>query len=55
MSRYPNRGKRSFSEREKRAFSAGRGYGAAKRGKRVKCNTAKEKQSFRNGVNSVMK
>ena len=55
MSRYPNRGKRSFSEREKRVYSAGRGYGAAKRGKRVKCNTENEKQSFRNGVNSVLK
>ncbi len=55
MSRYKNRGKRSFSEREKRAFSAGRGYGAAKRGKRVKCETEKEKQSFRNGFNSTKK
>ena len=48
-----NRGKRSYSEREKRAYSCGRGYGAAKAGKRVKCNTAKEKRSFRKGFNSI--
>jgi len=50
---YKNRGKRQFSEREKRAFSAGKGYAAAKAGKRVVCKTEKEKQSFRNGVKSV--
>ena len=50
MPKYVNRGKRQFSEREKRAYSAGRGYAAAKKGKRIKCNTEKEKQSFRNGV-----
>lgn len=55
MGQYPNRGKRSFSEREKRAYSAGRGYGAAKQGKRVKCKTEKEKQSFLNGLNSTKK
>ena len=53
MAKYPNRGKRSYSEREKRAYSAGRGYGAAKSGKRVKCVTKKEKSSFINGFNSV--
>lgn len=53
MGKYPNRGKRQFTEREKRAFSAGKGYAAAKAGKRVACETEKEKQSFRNGVNSV--
>lgn len=53
MPKYVNRGKRQFSEREKRAYSAGRGYAAAKKGKRIKCNTEKEKQSFRNGVKSV--
>ena len=53
MAKYVNRGKRQFSEREKRAYSAGRGYAAAKKGKRIKCNTEKEKQSFRNGVKSV--
>lgn len=50
---YKNLGKRTFSEREKRAFSAGKGYAAAKAGKRVKCETEAEKQSFRNGVNAV--
>lgn len=50
---YQNRGKRQFTEREKRAYSAGRGYAAAKAGRRVKCETEKEKRSFRNGVNAV--
>lgn len=45
--------KRQYSNREKRAFSAGRGYAAAKKGKRVKCLTEAEKRSFRNGVRSV--
>ncbi len=53
MGKYPNRGKKQFTEREKRAFSAGKGYAAAKAGKRVACKTEKEKQSFRNGVNAV--
>jgi hypothetical protein len=53
MSRYVNRGIRQFSQREKRAFSAGRGYGAAKRGKRVKCVSADERRSFLNGMNTV--
>ena len=43
MGQYLNRGKRSFSEREKRAESAGLGYGSAKQGKFVKCETVKEK------------
>lgn len=55
MARYPNKGKRSYSVREKRAYSAGRGYGAAKCGTRIKCVTSKEKTSFRNGVNSVVR
>ncbi|MGN0565320.1 MAG: hypothetical protein ACI4IU_01335 [Candidatus Limousia pullorum] len=50
---YPNRGKRQFSKREKHAYHAGRGYGVAKLGGRVKCETEKEKQSFRNGVSAV--
>ncbi len=50
---YKNRGRRKYTEREKRAFSAGKGYAAAKAGKRVACKTEKEKQSFRNGVKSV--
>ena len=53
MGKYPNRGKGQFTEREKRAFSAGKGYAAAKAGKRVACKTEREKQSFRNGVKSV--
>ena len=53
MAKYVNRGKRQFSAREKRAYSAGRGYAAAKKGKRILCRTAKEKQSFHNGVKSV--
>ena len=53
MGKYPNRGKKQFTEREKRAFSAGKGYAAAKAGKRVKYRTEKEKASFRNGVNAV--
>lgn len=48
-----NHGKRRFTEREKRAFSAGKGYAAAKAGKRVACKTEKEKASFRNGVKAV--
>ncbi len=54
MAKYPNRGKRQYSEEEKHAYHAGRGFGIAKKGKRVKCKTEKEKQSFRNGVNAVM-
>lgn len=53
MKKYVNRGIWQFTEREKRAWSAGRGYGAAKKGKRIECKTEKEKQSFRNGVKSV--
>ena len=53
MARYVNRGKRQYSDREKRAYSAGRGYGAAKAGKRVRCRTKAEKNSFRNGFNSA--
>ena len=55
MSKYVNRGKRQFTEREKRAYSAGCGYAAAKNGRRIACKTEKEKQSFRNGVKSVPK
>lgn len=53
MAKYVNRGKRQYDEREKRAYSAGVGYGCAKKGRRVKCETDKEKQSFRNGYNKV--
>lgn len=54
MAKYPNRGKRQYSEKEKRAWSAGRGYGAAKKGRKAMFKTEKEKKSFRNGYNSVM-
>ena len=46
-----NKNKKTYSEREKRAYSAGVGYGAAKSGRRVKCTTEAEKSSFRNGLN----
>lgn len=44
---------KKYSDREKRAFFAGRGYASAKKGKRVKCSSEAEKRSFRNGVRSV--
>lgn len=50
---YGNKRKKKYSVREKRAYSAGRAYAAAKKGKRVRCNSYSEKQSFLNGVNSV--
>ena len=39
MTKYLNRGKKSYSEAEKRAYHGGRAYGAAKSGKRVKLKT----------------
>lgn len=45
--------RKQYSEREKQAYHAGRGYAAAKAGKRVACKTEKEKASFRNGVKAV--
>ena len=53
MSRYPNRGKKSYSEAEKRAYHGGRAYAAGKAGKRVKLKTEREKKSFSNGVKSI--
>lgn len=53
MSRYPNRGKKSYSEEEKRAFHGGRAYAIGKAGKRVKLKTDKERKSFSNGVKSI--
>ncbi len=50
---YRNRGIKTYSEREKRAYSAGIGYGAGKTGKCVKCETAAEKKSFLNGLNKA--
>ncbi len=44
-----------YSECEKRAFFAGKAYAIAKAGNRVNCKSSVEKQSFRNGVNSVRK
>ena len=44
-----------YSEREKRAYFAGKAYATAKAGNRVNCKSSVEKQSFRNGVNSVRK
>ena len=55
MSRYLNRGRRQFSEEEKRAFHGGRAYGAAKMGRRVSFRTKSERDSFSNGVKSVRK
>lgn len=45
--------KKSFSVAEKNAFAAGRSYAKAKAGKRVVLSSRKERESFRNGVNSV--
>lgn len=43
----------NYTEREKRAYSAGCGYAAGKAGERVACKTEDEKTSFRNGVNAT--
>ena len=53
MSKYPNRGKKSYSEAEKRAFHGGRAFAIGKAGRRVKFKTEKERKSFSNGVKSV--
>ena len=53
MKVYLNKGKKQFSDREKRAFSAGRGYAAGKKGKRVRLKNEKEVKSFLNGFNSA--
>ena len=53
MSRYPNRGRKSYTELEKRAYHGGRAYAAAKKGRRVKFKTEKERKSFSNGVKSI--
>ncbi len=53
MSKYPNCGKKSYSEAEKRAYHGGRAYAVGKMGRRVKLRTEKEKKSFSNGVKSV--
>ena len=48
-----NKGKRSYSVKEKRAYDAGKAYARAKRGKRMGLKTKKEQESFKNGYNSV--
>lgn len=53
MAKYPNHGKRSYSEAEKRAYYGGRAYAVGKAGKRVKLKTEKERKSFSNGVKAV--
>ena len=45
--------KKTYTAKEKKAYHMGRAYATAKAGKRVKCTSEKEKQSFRNGVNAV--
>lgn len=45
--------KKTYSPEEEKAYHMGRAYATAKAGKRVKCTSEKEKQSFRNGVNAV--
>ena len=53
MLKYPNRGKKSYSEAEKRAYHGGRAYAIGKAGKRVKLETEKERKSLSNGVKAV--
>lgn len=53
MSKYPNYGKKTYSEAEKRAYHGGRAYAVGKAGKRVKLKTEKERKSFSNGVKSI--
>ena len=49
-----NKSKRGeFSGSEKAAYNAGKGFAAAKAGGKVVLKTEKEKQSFRNGMESV--
>lgn len=49
MAGFLNRGKRSYSEKEKRAFDAGKAYARARKGKRMGLKTKKEQESFKNG------
>lgn len=44
---------RRFSIREQRAYSAGRGYGACRSGRYIKCKTHGEKRSFIKGLHSA--
>lgn len=43
---------KKHSMAEKRAYYRAQGFAAAKAGKRIKCATDKEKESFRNGAKS---
>ncbi|MDE7453803.1 MAG: hypothetical protein K2N22_05280 [Clostridia bacterium] len=42
-----------YSNREKRAFAAGKAFAAAKAGRRCSFKTNAERQSFSNGVKAV--
>lgn len=53
MAEYLNKGKKQFTEAEKKAYHMGRAFATAKAGKRVKCPDEKTKRSFKNGVNAV--
>lgn len=44
---------KKYSEKEKRAYDAGKAYAKAKKGKRMGLKTKKEQQSFTNGYKSV--
>lgn len=50
---YMNKGKRTYSTKEKAAFHAGRGYAQAQKGKRMGLRTKKEQDSFKNGYKRV--
>ena len=45
--------KKTYTAKERKAYHMGRAYATAKAGKRVKGMNEAEKQSFRNGVNTV--
>ena len=49
---FRNKGKRSYTVKEKRAYDAGRAYAKAKAGKRMGLKTKKEQESFKNGYKS---
>ena len=44
-----------YSVKEKRAYDAGKAYGAAKAGKRCRFKTKKEEKSFLNGLSATKK
>ena len=53
MSKYPNRGKKQFSDAENRAYYSGQGYKLAKKGKRINFKNKNNEQSFVAGYMSV--